>query len=58
MRQLLESYGWPEFDHCDVPMNGSSEEAEMVSDYDNFDNSRYNGEHSHEPVRRSLGELL
>jgi hypothetical protein len=58
MRQLLESYGWPEFDHCDVPMKGSSEEAEMVSDYDNFDNSRYNGEHSHEPVRRSLGELL
>jgi hypothetical protein len=54
MRQLLESYGYPEFDHCDLPMNGSSE-TDMDSDYSNIDNSRYNSGGG-EPIRRALGE--
>lgn len=45
MRDLLERNGWPEFDHCDRPIEGSSEDKEMKSEYENIDNSMYSGKH-------------
>ena len=44
MRDLTERNGWPEFDHCDRPIEGSSEDTEMESEYENVDSSRYSGE--------------
>ena len=62
MRDLLDKHGWPEFDHCDLPMKDSSESG-MDSEYDEIDNSRYNGERNlqgekRSNVRRGLGESV
>ena len=62
MRDLLDKHSWPEFDHCDLPMKESSESG-MDSEYDEIDNSRYNGERTLQEekrsnVRRGLGESV
>jgi hypothetical protein len=53
MRDLLERNGWPEFDHCDRPIQGSSEDEEMDSEYENIDNSRYDPGERHLHVEAS-----
>lgn len=41
MRDLLESNGWPEFDNCDRPVEGSAVSVDGVSEYIDMDVSRY-----------------
>ena len=44
MRELLDSNGWPEFDNCDRPREGSEGGTDEVSEYVNMDVSRYGHE--------------
>ena len=59
MRELLDGNGWPEFDNCDRPWEGTAEGgADEVSEYVAMDVSRYGiddeatGEQVHEHSRR------
>jgi hypothetical protein len=56
MRELLDGNGWPEFDNCDRPLEGTSSVggAEEVSEYVNMDVSRYVYDDAQHGRRREL----